>query len=253
MDDTCLCYSFARVGRLTNSHSESSFLGRAYYEPDSSPAPGQYETAQSTLSAPIISKTRPSNWSRRSRNCRPMLGQQAALSLYGADTLAEDHSPCPGSYATPQGCFTAPTSGWSAQFSSQTGRFPPTRRAVDTEDRPCPTERRRFHRPLPHSQVARARRRALNKEAAAVAKKKTRRASPAKKPELGDVVPERDTVEEVAVFDPDAFVAPVQLADLPALSSQTPTLSMRYLLEADVLAVRRIEQTFKLPRFATRI
>jgi len=152
LDAAVRAHRFGASGRLTHSHSESSFYGSNYYA--ALPGPGRYETNASTLDAlKPLSKTRVSDWPRRYRNCRPLQGSQATASMSGVDSLLEVPSPAPGSYRDPASTFgpaVAQRNYWNANFASKTARFPPTRRADDTITRHLgEREHRGFHRSLP--------------------------------------------------------------------------------------------------------
>lgn len=145
-------HKFGDTGRLTHSHSDTSFYGTRFYQ--QLPGPGRYDTNASTLRAlEPLSKTRLSDWPRRYRNCRPLQGSQATASLSGVDSLLEVPSPAPGSYRDPDSTFNRSLIGhnyWSAGFASRSARFPPTRRADDTITRHLgEREMRSFHRTLP--------------------------------------------------------------------------------------------------------
>ena len=87
LDVEVRAHRFGASGRLTHSHSESSFYGTNYYV--ALPGPGRYETNSSTLHALApLSRTRVSDWPRRYRNCRPLQGSQATASLSGVDSRA---------------------------------------------------------------------------------------------------------------------------------------------------------------------
>lgn len=148
-------HKFSDSGRLTHSHSDTSFYGTRFYQ--QLPGPGRYDTNASTLDAlDPLSKTRLSDWPRRYRNCRPLQGSQATASLSGVDSLLEVPSPAPGSYCDPDSTFKWSLIGrnhWSAGFASRTARFPPTRNAEDTITRHIGRrEVRNFHRTLPPRQ-----------------------------------------------------------------------------------------------------
>ena len=152
LDAAVRAHRFGASGRLTHSHSESSFYGSNYYA--ALPGPGRYETNASTLDAlKPLSRTRVSDWPRRYRNCRPLQGSQATASMSGVDSLLEVPSPAPGSYNDPESTFGAAVARrnhWNANFASKTARFPPTRRADDTITRHLgEREHRGFHRSLP--------------------------------------------------------------------------------------------------------
>ncbi|KAH8051480.1 hypothetical protein JL721_11138 [Aureococcus anophagefferens] len=152
LDAAVRAHRFGASGRLTHSHSESSFYGSNYYA--ALPGPGRYETNASTLDAlKPLSKTRVSDWPRRYRNCRPLQGSQATASMSGVDSLLEVPSPAPGSYREPDSTFgpaVARRNYWNANFASKTARFPPTRRADDTITRHLgEREHRGFHRSPP--------------------------------------------------------------------------------------------------------
>lgn len=149
---TVRAHKFGDSGRLTHSHSDTSFYGTRFYQ--QLPGPGRYDTNASTLDAlKPLSKTRVSDWPRRYRNCRPLQGSQATASLSGVDSLLEVPSPAPGSYRDPDSTFKWSLTGrnyWSAGFASRTARFPPTRKADDTMTRYLgEREMRNFHRTLP--------------------------------------------------------------------------------------------------------
>ena len=152
LDVEVRAHRFGASGRLTHSHSESSFYGTNYYV--ALPGPGRYETNSSTLHALApLSRTRVSDWPRRYRNCRPLQGSQATASLSGVDSLLEVPSPAPGSYRDPDSTFKRALVGrnsWNSNFASKTARFPPTRKADDTITRGIGVrEPRHFHRTLP--------------------------------------------------------------------------------------------------------
>ena len=159
LDAAVRAHRFGASGRLTHSHSESSFYGSNYYA--ALPGPGRYETNASTLDAlKPLSKTRVSDWPRRYRNCRPLQGSQATASMSGVDSLLEVPSPAPGSYRDPDSTFgpaVAQRNYWNANFASKTARFPPTRRADDTITRHLgEREHRGFHRSPPPRHQKRA-------------------------------------------------------------------------------------------------
>ena len=118
---------FSIMSRDSNS-SNGLFLGSAVSL--TAAGPGSYPGIdKSTLLEPGPSKTRTKTLNRRLRDCRPLTGPQATLSLHGADRLLLEQGP--ESYELGSlGCFEAakalPNFG-SAVFNSQTGRFPPTR------------------------------------------------------------------------------------------------------------------------------
>ena len=88
--------AIGRSGRLTHSHSDSSFYGATYYQ--NLPGAGTYSVNTSTLDAlKPLSRTRVSDWPRRYRNCRPLQGAPAAASLGGVDKGIDTTSPAPGS------------------------------------------------------------------------------------------------------------------------------------------------------------
>ena len=138
--------------------SASSFLGTNYHSKFTIPGPGMHEVSQSTMELKHVSLTRPSDWSRRWRNCRPLIGSDATASLYGADKLLQEPGPDPGTYASPASTFADAKkmkNYCSSAFASQSSRFPPTKAADHTHYRHTGGhEQRAFNRTLPRKTVA---------------------------------------------------------------------------------------------------
>ena len=226
------------------------------------PGPGDYDAVE-TIRA--VSLTRVSDWSRRYRNCKPMHGTEAALSLYGADRLDLDPAPGPGRYGVPVSEFDRATKqkGFlSADYASITERFPPTRDAdATTERRVGLKENRRTLRKMPRSHVARSRRVALHREY--VETKRRRHASALRPlPATKAPVPETTALPEQRpqTSRTDVFVPPVVFTAPPPpprrlhqSRSHTGLISSERALELDdVILVRDLDH-FRPPRFATRL
>jgi hypothetical protein len=158
--------------------------------------PGSYPGIdKSTLVKKGPSKTREKTLNRRLRDCRPLTGPAATLSLHGADRLLYEHGP--ESYDLGRlGCFEnakALKNFGSAVFNSQTGRFPPTRvLGSGMEKLHGDHEDKKYHRTIPKKGFhedgihvdderakIRAARQALLAKAAAASKEKKERAAAA--------------------------------------------------------------------------
>lgn len=119
--------SFQKMNRDSNS-SNGFFLGSPFSLTQA--GPGSYPNLdRSTLIPPGPSKTRAATLARRLRDCRPLTGPAATLSLHGADRLL--YEPGPESYdLAGGGCFggaLAKRNYLDSAFASEQGRFPPTR------------------------------------------------------------------------------------------------------------------------------
>ncbi|KAH8061941.1 hypothetical protein JL722_3898 [Aureococcus anophagefferens] len=150
LDAAVRAHRFGASGRLTHSHSESSFYGSNYYA--ALPGPGRYETNASTLDAlKPLSKTRVSDdrgataTAGRSRVPGDGEHERRRLAAGGAE-------PAPARAGPRLDAFGPPSrrNYWNANFASKTARFPPTRRADDTITRHLgEREHRGFHRSPP--------------------------------------------------------------------------------------------------------
>lgn len=133
--------------------SKSSFLGTNYHSKFQIPGPGMHDVNTSTIELRSVSATRSSDWARRWRNCRPLIGSDATASLYGADKLLQEPGPDPGTYKSPDStfrCAIEKRNFCSSTFASQSSRFPPTKAADHTHARQTGAhDQRAFARTLP--------------------------------------------------------------------------------------------------------
>ncbi|GMH49065.1 hypothetical protein TrVE_jg4228 [Triparma verrucosa] len=118
---------FSTMHRDSNS-SNGLFLGSPFSMTQA--GPGSYPGIdKSTLTPAGPSKTRMQTMNRRLRDCRPLTGSAATLSLYGADRmLQKEVIPVPGKL--PESSFKSAQEkkGYcSSVFASEASRFIPTR------------------------------------------------------------------------------------------------------------------------------
>ena len=117
---------FPRMERDSNS-SNGLFLGSPFSMTEA--GPGSYPGIdKSTCLTKGPSKTRIKTFNRRPRDCRPLGGSAATLSLHGADRLFLEESPGPGKIPASSFALAQEKKGFcSSVFASEQARFVPVR------------------------------------------------------------------------------------------------------------------------------
>jgi len=117
---------FPKMLRDSNS-SNGLFLGSPFSMTEA--GPGSYPGIdKSTCLTPGPSKTRVQTVNRRPRDCRPLGGSAATLSLHGADRLFLEEGPGPGKIPSSSFALAQEKNGFcSSVFASEQARFVPVR------------------------------------------------------------------------------------------------------------------------------
>lgn len=117
---------FPKMLRDSNS-SNGLFLGSPFSMTEA--GPGSYPGIdKSTCLTTGPSKTRKQTMNRRPRDCRPLGGSAATLSLYGADRLFLEEGPGPGPIPPSSFALAQEKKGFcSSVFASEQARFVPVR------------------------------------------------------------------------------------------------------------------------------
>ena len=130
--------------------SNGLFLGSPFSLTEA--GPGSYPGIDvSTLISPGPSKTRSKTMNRRLRDCRPLTGSAATLSLYGADRLFLEEGPAPGKMPPSSFAKSQEKKGFcTSVFASEQSRFIPTREVGKGLLRSFGIhEQRKYHRVIP--------------------------------------------------------------------------------------------------------
>ena len=118
---------FSSMHRDSNA-SNGLFLGSPFSMTQA--GPGSYPGIdKSTLTPAAPSKTRAQTLNRRVRDCRPLVGPAATLSLHGADRLLmKEEAPSPGNPFPSTFAEAKEKKGYcTSVFASEASRFLPTR------------------------------------------------------------------------------------------------------------------------------